>query len=207
MTAWATETSIGARIQAARKARGIRTTRELAALITGSTVSESVIENIESGRKVSLDVSQLLSIAMALKVPPTYLLAPIGDPDAPLDLPNLSDAFDGMTASQFDAWLSNLTHGSYRANTNDEINARSELEALRTFVSLSNEIKLIREALDAPPLFKSEDQHSWRHLESRLRTAEQEIKQVHVYLVAAKWNIPLDIQDEWVGSAGGPSSD
>ena len=89
----------------------------------------------------------------------------------------------------------------------DEINARSELEALRTFVSLSNEIKLIREALDAPPLFKGEDQHSWRHLESRLHTAEQEIKQVHVYLVAAKWNIPLDIQDEWLGSADKPSSD
>lgn len=202
MTDWAASESIGARIQAARKARGLRTSRDLAALLGGSTVTEAVIENIESGRKVSLDVSQLLSIAMALRVPPTYLLAPIGDPDAPVDLPNLSDAFIGMTASQFDAWLSNLPHGGYRAATNDEINARNELEALRAFVSLKNEIRMLREARDVPAFFTSDDPRSWRDIESRLDVAEREIKKVHVYLTAAKWNLPLDIQDKWVNSAG-----
>lgn len=197
MTEWATQGSIGARIQAARKARGLRTARDLAALITGSTVSESVIENIESGRKVNLDVSQLLSIAMALRVPPTFLLAPIGAPDAPLDLPNLSNEFAGMTSSQFDAWLSNLTDGNYRPATNDEMNARNELDALRAFVKLTREIKMLRDVVDTPAIFKDVDQQSWRHAEDRLRVAESEIKQVHVYLTAARWNIPLDIQDQW----------
>jgi transcriptional regulator with XRE-family HTH domain len=206
MTVQSSAGSIGARVQATRKARGIRTTRELAELITGATVTESVIENIESGRKVNLEVGQLLSIAMALRVPPTYLLAPIGDPNAPLDLPNLSDVFDGMTASQFDAWLSNRPYGNYKASTNDEMNARSELAALREFVDLTSEIERLREAIDVPPVFKQEDEDSWRRLEARLRTAENEIKRVHVYLIAAGWDLQLYIQDKWVGSAGGAST-
>tara|TARA_R110002124_G_scaffold287131_1_gene470600 strand:- start:6729 stop:6902 length:174 start_codon:yes stop_codon:yes gene_type:complete len=57
MTVLSAEPSIGARIRAIRKARGIRTTRELAELITGASLTESITENIESGRKVDLDVS------------------------------------------------------------------------------------------------------------------------------------------------------
>ena len=81
-----------ARIRAARRARGRRTARELADTIVGGNLTEAIIENIEAGRKVALGVNQLLNIAMALRVPPGYMLAPLSEPDRPLDLPNLSDA-------------------------------------------------------------------------------------------------------------------
>ena len=83
---------MGARIRAARRARGLRTARELADTIVGGNLTEAVIENIEAGRTVALDVNQLLNIAMVHRLPPSYLLAPLSEPDRPADLPNLSDA-------------------------------------------------------------------------------------------------------------------
>ncbi len=140
MTDFGTATTLGGRIQALRRARGMRTSKELADAI-GGTMTVSIIENIELGRKSNLDVAQLLSIAMALQVPPSYVLAPMNEPDAPLDLPGLSPAFDGMTAIQFDAWLSSLEHGAQHPTTLDGRNMRFELAALREWSAATAEIR------------------------------------------------------------------
>ena len=92
LTDFRSESSLDARIRTARRARGRRTARELADTIVGGNLTEAIIENVEAGRKVALDVNQLLNIAMVLRVPPSYMLAPLSEPDRPLDLPNLSDA-------------------------------------------------------------------------------------------------------------------
>ena len=45
--------------------------------------------------------------------PLSYLLAPLGEPDSAPDLPNLSEAFAGMTAIEFDSWLAAAKDGRY----------------------------------------------------------------------------------------------
>ena len=183
---------MGARIRAARRARGLRTARELADAIVGGNLTEAIIENIEAGRKVVLDVSQLLNIAMALRVPLSYLLAPLGEPDRPLDLPNLSDAFADMTAIEFDAWLASAPDGRYQPESLDERNATSELHALREWSSLVREssrlqtmLELERATKDSAgsesPLFKS--------TESRLADASHEAARLAAYLKSAGWKI------------------
>ena len=192
MTDFRSESSLGARIRAARRARGLRTARELADAIVGGNLSEAIIENIEAGRKVVLDVSQLLNIAMALHVPLSYLLAPLGDPERPLDLPNLSDAFAGMTAIEFDAWLASTPDGRYQPESLDERNATSELQALREWSSLTRETSRLHTMLELEratsgsagtdsPLFKS--------TESRLADASREATRLAAYLKSAGWKI------------------
>ena len=186
------EQTLGARIQAARKARGFRTTRELASAIEGGNVSEAIIENIEAGRKVVLDVSQLLNIAMALRVPLSYLLAPLGEPDRPLDLPNLSEAFAGMTAIEFDAWLASAPGGCYHPESLEERNATSELQALREWSSLTRETSRLKTMLElerattgtagaGSPLLRS--------TEARLADASREADRLAAYLKSAGWNV------------------
>ena len=60
--------SIGKRIADYRKFGKIGTAADLAARIPNPKVTASVIQNIESGRKADLSVSQLLDIAMGLGV-------------------------------------------------------------------------------------------------------------------------------------------
>lgn len=138
MTDFGSASSLGGRIQAVRKARGM-SARELALAIGGSP-TQATIENIELGRKVSIDVVQLLNIAMALRVPLVFLLAPIGHPDAALDLPGLSGEFRSMTAAEFDAWLAGLADGARRATSLEERNATAELEALRHWKRQTEEV-------------------------------------------------------------------
>jgi len=62
----------------------------------GYPITRSQIANYESGRKQSLDVSELIVIAAALKVPPLSLLFP----DAP---DHQIEALPGQPTSTFDA--------------------------------------------------------------------------------------------------------
>jgi transcriptional regulator with XRE-family HTH domain len=114
VTDFRTEKDIGRRIKALRRQRGLLTARDLADAIPLDALSESVIQNIEAGRKAELSVSQLLNIAAALRVPPVVLLAPIGLPLHGPDVPNLSSDIAGMTTVEFDAWLSGASDGAYR---------------------------------------------------------------------------------------------
>ena len=186
------EQTLGARIQAARKARGFRTTRELAGAIDGGNVSESIIENIEAGRKVVLDVSQLLNIAMALRVPLSYLLAPLGEPDRPLDLPNLSEAFAGMTAIEFDAWLASAPDSRYQPESLEERNATSELHALREWSSLTRETSRLQTMLElerATTGTAGTESSLLRSTEARLADARREADRLAAYLKSAGWKI------------------
>ena len=192
MTDFRSEPSLGARIRAARRARGMRTARELADSIVGGTLTEAIIENIEAGRKVVLDVSQLLNIAMALRVPLSYLLAPLGEPDRSLDLPNLSEAFTGMTAIEFDAWLASAPDGRYQPESLEERNATSELHALREWSSLTRETSRLHTMLELEratlgptgvesPLLRS--------TEARFADASREADRLAAYLKSAGWNV------------------
>jgi len=175
-----------------RKERGIRTTRDLAELIKGASVTESIIENIESGRKVNLDVAQLLNIAMALEVPPSYLLAPMASPDSEIDLTGLSDAFRGMTALQFDAWLSADTGVTYLPTTVNERYARLELEALGNLNALDAELDRLAAMIQV--------HHEASHLvgildvvesyQQRIAAIEAERSRLHAYLTSGGWDLP-----------------
>jgi transcriptional regulator with XRE-family HTH domain len=146
MTDFGSAASLGQRLQAIRKARRM-SVRELALAIGGSP-GQSTIENIELGRKAAVDIVQLLNIAMALRVPLVFLLAPIGRTDDPLDLPGLSAEFESRTVAEFDAWLAGLPDGARRASSLDERTTTAELEALRLWKRLSAEVVRLKVALE-----------------------------------------------------------
>ncbi|WP_426518760.1 helix-turn-helix domain-containing protein [Diaminobutyricibacter sp. McL0618] len=149
MTDFRSEPSVGARIKLARRERGYRTTHDLADAMRGGKITSAILENIESGRKADISVSQLLNIARALDVPPSFLLAPIGSPNSTLDLPNLSDDFDGMSAAEFDCWLSATPASSYRPRLAAERADISILGTLRELGSLQRELKRLQIVLAA----------------------------------------------------------
>lgn len=95
---------LGRRLAGYRKRLGFDSARALAAR-TGGRVSEAVLQNIESGRKADLLVSQLLEISRALGISPLLLLAPLETPLASLDIAGVGDELRSMTATQFDAWV------------------------------------------------------------------------------------------------------
>ncbi|NUU08626.1 hypothetical protein [Leifsonia sp. C5G2] len=101
----------------------------------------AVLENIESGRKADLSISQLLNIASGLGVPVSMLLAPMARPEAELDLPNLSGHFDGMTAAEFDCWLSATPLSSYRPRLAAERGDIDVLNSLRELGTLRRELE------------------------------------------------------------------
>ncbi|RXZ51851.1 helix-turn-helix domain-containing protein [Agromyces binzhouensis] len=140
MTDYRAEPSIGARIRAARRQRGYRTTRDLAEALTGTKITESVLENIESGRKADLTLGQFLSIAYALRIAPSYLLARMVEPNAPLDLQNLSEDLASLTTLEFDAWLSGSTAGAHRPGSATERQERHDLDLLRELAATQREI-------------------------------------------------------------------
>ncbi|QAV70055.1 hypothetical protein ESZ53_06160 [Salinibacterium sp. UTAS2018] len=192
MADFRSESSLGARIRTARRARGLRTARDLADAIVGGTLSEAIIENIETGRKVSLDVSQLLNIAMALRVPLSYLLAPLGEPERPLDLPNLSQAFEGMTAIEFDSWLTASKDGSYRPESIEERNATSELQALREWSALTREVARLQTMFELETATMSSADAGdalLRTTEARLVDARRESARLASYLESAGWKL------------------
>lgn len=193
MTAFHSESGIGARIQAARKLRGFKSARDLADAIPGGNITESILQNIEAGRKSDLSVSQLLNIALALRVAPAFLLAPLGRPSDPLDLPNLSEQFEAMTAAEFESWFSGTAHGSYRWHTLEERNERNELEALRELRLLVKEqqrLVAISEIEDRELGTKSDNGHHLaRSFVDRIAEVTNEIELLRTQLTAAGWQI------------------
>jgi hypothetical protein len=97
--------TIGKRIASYRKFGKVGTAADLAARIPNPKVTASVIQNIESGRKTDLSVSQLLDIAMGLGVSPLVLLVPVNTPFQLVDFPGVGDDVSSMTVHEFDQWL------------------------------------------------------------------------------------------------------
>ncbi|GAA1449013.1 helix-turn-helix domain-containing protein [Leifsonia poae] len=173
------EQTVGARIKLARRQRGFRTTRELAEAIPGGNVTEAVLENIESGRKADISVSQLLNIARGLNVPPSMLLAPLGRPNAELDLPNLSDDFDGMSAAEFDCWLSATPASSYRPRLAAERSDIQTLTSLRELGTLQRELKRLQLVLQVQMMSSDENlDNSNREVQERFKYISQEATRV-----------------------------
>jgi len=186
MTDYRTAPSLGERIQAARKARGL-SARELAEAI-GGVPTQSTIENIELGRKAAIDVAQLLNIAMALKMPLSYLLAPLGSPDSALDLSGLSAAFDSMTVAEFDAWVSSVPDGAHVPSSLDERNSITELQALREWRARMSETARLRIALDLERRsIVDEDSTYLRSTADRLEQSEREVERIAAFLRSAGW--------------------
>jgi transcriptional regulator with XRE-family HTH domain len=148
MADYRAEASIGARVRAARRERGFRTTRDFAESLSGTKITESVLENIESGRKADLTLGQFLSIAYALRVPPSYLLAPIVRPTALLDLQNISDELRQLSTAEFDAWFSGVSTGAHRPASTAERSDRDDLEAFREWSALRREIDRLHVVLE-----------------------------------------------------------
>jgi transcriptional regulator with XRE-family HTH domain len=191
VTGYRSASGLGARIQALRKFRGMRTARDLADAIDYENLTESIIENIEAGRKTDLPVSQLLNIAYALQVPPTYLLVPLDDPLAILDLPNLSPELASMSPLQFDAWLSGIGTGAFRSPTAADHSSRAELQALRELDALRREQHRIQtiNSLKSDPSISGDpsgDLESAR-LDARQIDVASQIELVETFLRSAGW--------------------
>lgn len=103
--------------------------REFAELLHDANLTESVLENIEAGRKADLPLSAILNIAQALRVPPPFLFAPLTSSAGGPDLPNLSSSIRDMTAAEFRAWMAGDASGAYRPIDAAERNELAELEA------------------------------------------------------------------------------
>lgn len=191
MTAFHDESGIGERIQAARKQRGFRSTRDLAQAIPGGNITESILQNIEAGRKTDLSVSQLLNIALALRVAPAFLLAPLARSHDRLDLANLSDAFREMDVVEFESWFSGNADGAYRPTIADELSERNQLQALRELDRHNRELKRLTalSAIEQDGLSENVQPAAWDSFESRIGEASRQIDKLASYLESAGWHV------------------
>jgi transcriptional regulator with XRE-family HTH domain len=185
MADFRTEFGIGARIKLARRERGFRSTRELADAIPGGNITQAVLENIESGRKADISVTQLLNIARGLNVPVSMLLTPIGTPESNLDLPNLSDDFADMTAAEFDCWLSATPLSSYQPRLASERSDIATLNTLRELGTLRREIDRVRLVRDVRKSSGDADLASATDIESRLESVEREAARLAALLTSS----------------------
>jgi len=161
--------------------------RELA-LAIGGVPTQSTIENIEFGRKVSVDVVHLLNIAMATRFPLSFFLAPLARPDAPIELPGLSTAFETLNVDEFESWLTAASDGSYRPQSIEERNAISELQAFREMRALLAEIRRLETALSLQrDVLNGQDEALIAGNEEKLERAHREVERVRQFLSAAGW--------------------
>ena len=172
----------------------MRTARDLAEAVGSPSLSESVIENIEAGRKPDLPVSQLLNIAFALGVPPVYLLVPIERLGQPLDLPNLSPPLAGMDPLEFDAWVTGSSTGAFRPPTAAEQASRAELDALRELDAARRESNRLQASLEivADGAARGElpvPGQEWAPTRLRLEQLDAQIQQLEGYLRSAGWEL------------------
>lgn len=180
--------SLGDRIKAYRKARGIKSTSDLAEL-TGGVVSAATLQNIESGRKTDIPVSTLLNIALALRVAPTFLLAPMANPGSNLDLPNLSAEMSELTIANFDAWFAGLPEGAIITSGADR-NERQELLALREISVLLRERRRLEtmSALESGAV--TDPNHPFGSSTARrLAETEAHITELTEFLSKAGWDL------------------
>jgi hypothetical protein len=109
------------------------TSADLAARIPNPKVTASVIQNIESGRKADLSVSQLLDIAMGLGVSPLVLLVPLGRPFQPVDLPGVGADVSALTVHEFDNWLT-IPKQTQQLETPDQTTLRVVVNYIRQLI-------------------------------------------------------------------------
>jgi transcriptional regulator with XRE-family HTH domain len=192
MADYRTAPTVGARIAAARKARGFKSTKDLADAIPGDSITGSILQNIEAGRKNDLAVAQLLNIAWALGVSPTWILAPIGSPAEHIDLPNIIPEIRDLTVAEFDAWLSGNIDGAYMPETSDEHNDRIQLAALRELLKEQRELQRLAGLKPAYTQIAEdpvddEAKEFLKDTEQRTVNATRRIAQLEKFLASAGW--------------------
>jgi hypothetical protein len=191
MADFKTATTVGSRIAALRKARGFASAKALAEAIPGDSVTESILQNIEAGRKNDLAVAQLLNIAWALRVSPVFILAPLGSPHEHLDLPNLTPEVRDLTVGEFDAWISGID-GIYRPITADEHSERAQLEALRELLRARRDAaryqSLIKLRSDPSHPADTDQASGWPGYQQQLDDTNRRIGQLEAYLGSGGWN-------------------
>jgi transcriptional regulator with XRE-family HTH domain len=174
----------------------MRTAADLAAAIPGGVVKESTIQNVEAGRKAELTVSQLLNIALALGLPPVYLLAPVANPLGELDLANLSSDFDSMSILEFDAWLSGSPNGSYHPASSDEHRDQNLLQTMRELDTRLRErarlTRILELEAELRPSSQAQAEPSSSTARARIEDTSKRIAELAAYLTSAGWNV-----DKW----------
>ena len=159
----------------------------------GTNISGAVLRNIEAGVKADLTVSELLNISRALNVAPIFLLAPIREPDAAIDLPNLSRDLKIMSALELDEWLSTASDSIQEWTTPEEQSENNQLRAMR----LLNLAKRDRERLsrlieltpNIPAASEADLEGETGSLRARVSELQREIRRLEGYLRRAGWNI------------------
>lgn len=199
MADFRTATSVGARIAALRKKRGFASAKALADAIPGDSITDSILRNIEAGRKNDLAVAQLLNLAWALRVSPLFILAPLGLPDDHIDLPNVIPDVQKLTTKEFDAWVSGDLSGTYRPVIADEMTERLQLDALHDLFRAQREASRLRaitqlskeaeELGDSAPI---SGEGEWRNFAPRLAEAERSIAELQTFLESAGWIVGSD---------------
>ncbi|MFS8083260.1 MAG: hypothetical protein ACMG51_07400 [Ginsengibacter sp.] len=152
----------------------------------GTGISAAVLENIESGRRSNLDVSQLLNIAHTLKVPVTALLAPIHRPGDLIDLPNLTEELAAMTAGEFDVWVAGITTADHIARTSAERDDLTQINALRELQTTRRELDRLhvvaKHSEDLPDRLRQLDA-------DQIDAAQTRINKLRDYLNSSGWEV------------------
>ena len=192
--------SIGKRIADYRKSRKIGTAADLAARIPNPKVTASVIQNIESGRKADLSVSQLLDIAMGLGVSPLVLLVPVGSPFQEVDLPGVGDDVSSLTVHEFDEWLT-IPAVTKAVETPEQVSMRILVTYIRKLIDAVEDWKIASASpdFDAVPIeFENADPEGNPYTDThdpaqgawmRLGAAEHDVKAKCAYL--RQYNVDL----------------
>ena len=192
--------TIGKRIAGYRRFGKIGTAAELAARIPNPKVTASVIQNIESGRKADLSVSQLLDIAMGLGVSPLVLLVPVGAPFQRVDLPGVGDDVSSLTVHQFDRWLT-IPAVSTAFETPEQASTRILVTYIRKLIDAVEDWKIASASpdFDAVPIeFENADPEGNPYTDThdpaqgawmRLGAAEHDVKAKCAYL--RQYNVDL----------------
>ena len=192
--------TIGKRIAQYRKFGKIGTAADLAARIPNPKVTASVIQNIESGRKADLSVSQLLDIAMGLGVSPLVLLVPVDTPFQRVDLPGVGDDVSSLTVHQFDRWLT-IPAVSTAFETPEQASTRILVTYIRKLIDAVEDWKIASASpdFDAVPIeFENADPEGNPYTDThdpaqgawmRLGAAEHDVKAKCAYL--RQYNVDL----------------
>jgi transcriptional regulator with XRE-family HTH domain len=168
-------------------------------------MSASVIQNIEAGRKPDISVSDLLNLAFALRIPPTFLLFPMAGPMRPVDLVGLSPDLEALQSGALEAWIAAevLPYGV----TFSEAADLDRLKAQREYLRLSKEVRrlwrsrIVERRLDEedPPSPEAlESRRRWDTTEARLKAHQERLDELRTQLQDDGW-----ATEETGGSADG----
>lgn len=197
---------IGQRIARYRKFVGIKTAKELAERIDNPKITVTVIQNIESGRKAELSVSQLLDISRGLGISPIFLLAPIGKPFEDVDIPEVGQSIAKMKVHEFESWIS-CTGEVGLEESEESIVLRRVLESIR---NLFEAVEQVKKAAMNPDLI-AEDQvgvvdgepynyspSSWA--QQLLEDAQNRVDKLYNFL--SRYTVDLDwVERPWVNES------